>query len=465
MNSPVSNLPEFSVGEISSALKRTVESAFPLVRVRGEIGGLKFHSSGHVYLDLKDDKAVLNAVIWRGVTHRIAIRPEQGMEVIATGKLTTYAGSSRYQMVIENLELAGQGALMAMLEARKKKLAAEGLFDAARKKPLPFLPRRIGVVTSPTGAVIRDIMHRLQDRFPRPVSLWPASVQGPNAAAEIAAGIEGLSRLTGELRPDVIIVARGGGSLEDLMPFNEEVVVRAAAACPIPLISAVGHETDITLIDFVADKRAPTPTGAAEIAVPVRTELRAQVLDLGRRLYSATTRGMSERQQALRQTARLLPSAEHLFAPSRQRLDVATDKLSGALKSNVESHRQALLRSAARLRPDGLRTRFGYAGERVQGLDARLSRALALRLKDARSRMEASGRLLETVSHRAVLARGFALVRGADGAVRRKAEEIKPGEVLHLTFADGTRDALADGHAKHTPRGVFKAKPEQGDLF
>jgi exodeoxyribonuclease VII large subunit len=263
----LSNLPEFSVTELSAALKRAVEDQFAVVRVRGEISGLKFHSSGHVYFDLKDDKAVLNAVIWRTTTARLKVRPEAGMEVICTGKLSTYAGTSRYQIIVEQVEMAGLGALMALLEERKKRLAAEGLFDGARKRPLPFLPEIIGVITSPTGAVIRDIMHRLQARFPRRVLLWPVAVQGEKAAAEIAAAIAGFNAMTAN-RPDLIIVARGGGSVEDLMAFNDEGVVRAAAASVIPLISAVGHETDTTLIDFAADVRAPTPTAAAEIAVP-----------------------------------------------------------------------------------------------------------------------------------------------------------------------------------------------------
>src|SRR5450432_308206 len=304
-----SNLPEFSVTELSAALKRMVEDQFALVRVRGEISGLKFHSSGHVYFDLKDDKAVLNAVIWRGVAGRLRLRPEAGMEVICTGKLSTYAGSSRYQLIVEQVELAGLGALMALLEERRKKLAAEGLFDAARKKKLPFLPDVIGVITSPTGAVIRDIMHRLQARFPRRVLLWPVAVQGEKAAGEIAAAIAGFNAFGGVRmpRPDLIIVARGGGSVEDLMAFNDEAVVRAAAASAIPLISAVGHETDTTLIDFAADMRAPTPTAAAELAVPVRTELLALTRDYERRTLSSFTRSLDQRRRHLAQLARVLP--------------------------------------------------------------------------------------------------------------------------------------------------------------
>ncbi|HKX64957.1 MAG TPA: exodeoxyribonuclease VII large subunit, partial [Rhizomicrobium sp.] len=299
-----SNLPEFTVTALSAALKRAVEDQFAMVRVRGEISGLKFHSSGHIYFDLKDDKAVLNAVIWRGVAGRLKMRPEAGMEVICTGKLSTYAGSSRYQLLVEQVELAGLGALMALLEERRKKLAAEGLFDVARKKKLPFLPEVIGVVTSPTGAVIRDIMHRLQARFPRRVLLWPVAVQGEKAAGEIAAAITGFNAM-GANRPDLIIVARGGGSVEDLMAFNDEAVVRAAAASQIPLISAVGHETDTTLIDFAADMRAPTPTAAAELAVPVRAELLTQTLELERRMLTCFTKGLKDRQRHLAQLARV----------------------------------------------------------------------------------------------------------------------------------------------------------------
>ena len=284
------NLPEYSVSEIAAALKRTVEDSFPFVRVRGEISGLKFHSSGHVYFDLKDDKAVLNAVVWKQTARLLKLRPEAGLEVIATGRITTYAGSSRYQIVVEQIELAGAGALMAMLEERKKKLAAEGLFAIERKKPLPFLPDVIGVITSPTGAVIRDIMHRLNERFPRRVLLWSVAVQGERAPAEVAAAIRGFNAMTpnGPIpRPDLLIVARGGGSIEDLMAFNEEVVVRAVAEGAIPLISAVGHETDTTLIDFASDRRAPTPTAAAEMAVPVRADLISQTLDYARQIGRA----------------------------------------------------------------------------------------------------------------------------------------------------------------------------------
>src|SRR5882757_5785591 len=407
-----SNLPEFSVTELSAALKRAVEDQFAMVRVRGEISGLKFHSSGHVYFDLKDDKAVLNAVIWRGVAGRLKVKPEAGMEVVVTGKLSTYAGSSRYQIIVEQVELAGLGALMALLEERRKKLAGEGLFDASRKKALPFLPEVIGVITSPTGAVIRDIMHRLEARFPRRVLLWPVAVQGETAAAQIAAAITGFNAFGGHLpRPDLIIVARGGGSVEDLMAFNDEAVVRAAAASVIPLISAVGHETDTTLIDFAADVRAPTPTAAAELAVPVRAELLAQTLDFERRFVRNFSKGMEDRRRHLAQLVRVLPRAESLFATPRQRLDTASERLGQSLNRNLQLHRTQFTKVTAQLRHRMLKDRMTVCGERVGVLAARASRAQDTRLKQARRRLEGLARELELISYRSVLERGFALVK------------------------------------------------------
>jgi len=461
-----SNLPEFSVTELSAALKRAVEDQFAMVRVRGEISGLKFHSSGHVYFDLKDDKAVLNAVIWRGTVPRLRVRPETGMEVILTGKLSTYAGTSRYQIIVEQVELAGLGALMAMLEERRKKLAAEGLFDSARKKKLPFLPEVIGVVTSPTGAVIRDIMHRLEARFPRRVLLWPVAVQGEKAAAEIAAAIAGFNAFRPPLpKPDLIIVARGGGSVEDLMAFNDEAVVRAAAASLIPLISAVGHETDTTLIDFAADMRAPTPTAAAELAVPVRAELLVQTLDLERRALRCFSKGMEDRRRHLAQLVRVLPRAESLFATPRQRLDAASDKLQHGLQRNLQIHQVRLGKAGARLRDRMLRDRLAVCGERTTALGARATRAEKTRLAQARRHLEGLARELELISYRSVLERGFALVRGADGTVRRRAQSLKPGEALTLTFADGEAPAQA-GEGAATPKPAKKKQgSDQGSLF
>src|SRR5450631_4049267 len=346
------NAPEFTVSELSSALRRTVEDAYGHVRVRGEISGFRGpHSSGHCYFALKDENAKIEAVIWKGVHGRMRFKPQEGLEVIATGKLTTYPGSSKYQIVIEAIEPAGIGALMALMEERKKKLAAEGLFDAARKQLLPWLPEVIGVVTSSTGAVIRDILHRLQDRFPRRVLVWPVRVQGEGSAEQIAAAIRGFNALPegGKIpRPDLLIVARGGGSIEDLWSFNEEIVVRAAADSMIPLISAVGHETDVTLIDFVSDRRAPTPTAAAEIAVPVRSELIGRVDSLARRTLSSWARGQDNRRTELRAATRALPSADMLLALPRQRLDGAADRLPRALVANAQVHHTAYSRIASR---------------------------------------------------------------------------------------------------------------------
>jgi exodeoxyribonuclease VII large subunit len=459
----LANLPEFSVTELSAALKRAVEDQFAFVRVRGEISGLKFHSSGHVYFDLKDDKAVLNAVIWRGTAGRLRLRPEAGMEVICTGKLSTYAGSSRYQLIVEQVELAGLGALMALLEERRKKLAAEGLFDAARKKKLPFLPEVIGVITSPTGAVIRDIMHRLEARFPRRVLLWPVAVQGETAAAQIAAAITGFNAFGGHLpKPDLIIVARGGGSVEDLMAFNDEAVVRAAAASVIPLISAVGHETDTTLIDFAADVRAPTPSAAAELAVPVRTELLAQTLDLERRVLRSFTKSMEERSRYLAQLVRVLPRAESLFAGPRQRLDLAGDALGKALGSNLQKHGADFHRKAALLRPRILRDRIKLGRERSKALFDRAGRVAKFKLADADAQLKSLSRTFGSVSYISVLERGFALVRGEDGTVRRRAETVRSGESLTLSFADGEAKAVA-GDGKKTPKK--KRGGDQGSLF
>jgi exodeoxyribonuclease VII large subunit len=460
------NLPEFSVSELSLALKRAVEENFPFVRVRGEISGLKFASSGHIYFDLKDDKSVLNAIIWKQGARAIPLRPEAGLEVVCTGRVTTYPGSSRYQLIVEQMDLAGAGALMAMLEERKKRLAAEGLFEAARKKKLPFLPEVIGVVTSPTGAVIRDIMHRLNARFARRVLLWPVAVQGPNAAGEIAAAIAGFNALDGSKlpRPDLIIVARGGGSLEDLMAFNEEAVVRAAAASVIPLISAVGHETDTTLIDFASDMRAPTPTAAAELAVPVRSELLAQTLDYQRRTLNCFTRGLEQRQRHLAQLARVLPRPEQLFAVPRQRFDTAGEKLATALRRNLQEHRGAFLETSARLRPGLLNQRLTQLRERLKNLDGRNLRCQRTHLGKWRQQLEGLTRILDSVSYRGVLARGFALVKGADGHVRRRADALKPGEELTLVFGDGTAGAIAGGTPGARPRGK-KPGTDQGSLF
>ena len=468
---PASNLAEYSVSELSGAIRRAVEEGFPFVRVRGEISGLKTVASGHTYFDLKDEKAVLNAIIWKQSARAIGLKPEQGMDVVCTGRVTTYPGSSRYQMIVEQMELAGQGALMALLVERRKRLFGEGLFDPSRKKKLPFLPEVIGVITSPTGAVIKDIMHRLNARFPRRVLLWPVAVQGEKAAAEIAAAIAGFNALDGNLpRPDLIIVARGGGSLEDLMAFNDEAVVRAAAASAIPLISAVGHETDTTLIDFAADMRSPTPTAAAEMAVPVRAELLAATLDLERRTLRCFSKGMKDRRRHLSQLARVLPRPEALFAQPRQRFDAAAEKLSGALRCNLAAHSADLAKKAALLRPRVISARIEQTHERITALDARARRAHATHHAAAARALSGLSRVLDSISYKSVLARGFALVRGPDGKLRRRAGALAACEALTLVFADGEAAAVAVGNPG--PEKSAKAKKpggapkkDQGSLF
>ena len=460
------NVVEWTVSELSAALKRTVEDAYGYVRVRGEVSGFKGASpSGHCYFRLKDDRAVLEAVVWKGVYGRMRVKPEEGLDVIAQGKLTTFAGSSKYQIVIDTLEPAGVGALMKLLEERKKKLAAEGLFDEARKQLLPFLPRVIGVVTSPTGAVIRDILHRLADRFPRRVLVWPVRVQGETSAAEVAAAIEGFNALPekGPLpRPDLIIVARGGGSLEDLWSFNEEIVVRAAAASMIPLISAVGHETDVTLIDFASDKRAPTPTAAAELAVPVRADLMAEISALASRQIRAWQRGMEVRRTELHSAARALPARDELLAGPRQRLDACADRLPRALRANAQLHHNQLTRVAARLTPLLLRARLTRGREIVAALDQRRARALRVLLDRRVQRLRSAGQLLNAYSYRGVLGRGFALVRDGEERPLRAAASVAAGMRLDIEFADGRVGAVADGEARPQPAPAQRAKPRRG---
>ncbi len=460
----LNNLVEWTVSELSAALKRTVEDAYGFVRVRGEVSGFKGASpSGHCYFRLKDDRAVIEAVIWKGTFARMCVQPEEGLDVIASGKLTTYPGSSKYQIVIDTLEPAGIGALMKLLEERKKKLAAEGLFAEARKQLLPFLPQVIGVVTSPTGAVIRDILHRLEDRFPRRVLVWPVRVQGEASAGEVARAIEGFNALPerGPLpRPDLIIVARGGGSLEDLWSFNEEIVARAAAASLIPLISAVGHETDVTLIDFAADKRAPTPTAAAELAVPVRAELMTQLANLGARKLGCWQRNMDQRRRELVMLARALPALNELLAGPRQRLDACADRLPRALIANARLHHNQLTRVAARLSPRLLRQRLTRGSEIVGSLDERRTRALRVLLDRRAQRLRGAGQLLNAYSYRGVLGRGFALVRDGEGRPLRSAAAVASGMRLDIEFADGRVGAVADGESAAPVPG--RTKPRRG---
>ncbi len=462
-----SNQPEFSVSEISLLLKRTVEQNFSYVRVRGEVSGFKRHSSGHCYLSLKDKDAVLDAVIWRPVAARLSMKPEDGMEVVCAGKLTTYPGRSRYQLVIESVELAGIGALLKLLEERKKKLEAEGLFAEARKKKLPYLPGVIGVVTSPTGAVIRDILHRLDDRFPRRVLVWPVAVQGEGAAAQVAAAIAGFNALEpgGAVpRPDLLIVARGGGSLEDLMAFNEEAVVRAAAASSIPLISAVGHETDTTLIDFASDRRAPTPTAAAEIAVPVRLELVAEVEAKSMRLARALSRGLGERRTHLAGLARGIPDPASLIGQAGQRLDDRAERLANALRQLVRGHALRLAAASDRMSPAVLQAPITRAAQRLDDFPPRLRHAV-LRLIEHRQRL-VEGAAARLQSYRnaldKVLERGYAEVR-TEGTLATSAAQVAPGAALTIEFHDGTVSATAEGGPK---RGKRKAPPSgQGKLL
>jgi exodeoxyribonuclease VII large subunit len=466
------NLPEVSVTELSQSLKRTVEEAFPYVRLRGEVSSYRGpHSSGHVYFCLKDEGAKIDAIIWKGAFARMRFKPEEGMEVIATGKVTTYPGKSSYQIVIDALEPAGVGALMALLEERRKKLAAEGLFDEARKKPLPYLPRTIGVITSPTGAVIRDILHRLSDRFPRHVLVWPVRVQGETCGAEVASAIEGFNAMTegGTMpRPEVLIVARGGGSLEDLWGFNDEVVVRAAAASEIPLISAVGHETDFTLIDFAADRRAPTPTAAAEMAVPVRGELIALTRDRAARLVSCWSRMIERRKTELRGLARGVPSLDSLLAMPRQRLDACGARLPRALRANAHAHRVEFSKIGAKHTPHSLRLRIERCSERTDALAGRGFRARGHVLRIARSRFDNVGQLLNAFSHKRVLDRGFALVRGLDGHPVRSVSAVGAGAALDIEVSDGRFGATVSGTAPaaHRKAAPVPAKPsKQGSLF
>jgi len=431
-----SNAGEYSVSEISNALKRTLEDRFGHVRVRGEISGFRGpHASGHCYFAIKDETAKLDAVIWRGSFGRLRSKMQEGLEVIATGKITSYPMKSNYQIVIENIEPAGVGALMALLEERKKKLAAEGLFDTARKKPIPYLPKLIGVVTSPTGAVIRDILHRLNDRFPRHVLVWPVRVQGETCSAEVAAAIAGFNAM--ERKPDVIIVARGGGSLEDLWGFNEEAVVRAVAASAIPVISAVGHETDTTLIDHAADLRAPTPSAAAEKAVPVRTDLVAEVASHHARLQGGLRRSMDERKTRLRSAARALPRPDEILALVRQRFDSASGRLAQALKANTREHGARLNRIAPRLSLIPMRTLITNERRSLDLSGRRAAQALSRLVAFQRQRFDGVAKLADSLSYKSVLRRGFAVVRTEKGKPVHQAADIRPGEVLRLEFADG----------------------------
>ncbi len=516
---PAGNSPEFTVSELAGAVKRVIEGEFGLVRVRGEVGRVSRPASGHLYFDLKDDRSVIAAISWKGQLAKMQVRPEEGMEVVATGRMTTFPGQSKYQLIVEDVSPAGAGALMAMLERRRAALQAEGLFDPSAKKPIPYLPRVIGVVTSPSGAVIRDILHRLRDRFPRHVLIWPVAVQGQACAPEVAAAIRGFNAIApgGPIpRPDLIIVARGGGSLEDLWGFNEEIVVRAAAASAIPLISAVGHETDTTLIDFASDRRAPTPTAAAEMAVPVRLELAASLDAYGARLTRAVAQGVARRGQRLRDLGRALPRLDALTAQSAQRLDLWAGKLGAALGAATARKRAVFAARAGLIRPEvlvrlivqrrdrlagatrnldaSMARRMERSQDRAAALSARLAPALArmitqaargvadgrrdvaalgLRLDAAPAqrlaalaqRLDALDRTRTTLGYAETLRRGYAVVRG-DGAVVTTKAAAGKATMIEIEFHDGR---LVTGPrpraAKPDTPGTGGPTGGQGSLF
>jgi len=482
-------MPEFTVTEISGEVKRTLEGSFGRIRVRGEVGRVFQARSGHLYYDIKDDRNVLACTTWKGQVASLSVVPEEGLEVVVTGRLTAFGAQSKYNLNVDEVAVAGQGALMALLEKRKKQLEAEGLFAPERKRPLPYLPQIIGVITSPQGAVIRDILHRLRDRFPRKVLIWPVAVQGANCAPEVARAIEGFNMFSpgGALpRPDLLIVARGGGSIEDLWGFNEEIVARAAAASQIPLISAVGHETDTTLIDFVSDRRAPTPTAAAEMAVPVRLELLAWTGEQGARLSRAASDAVQRRAQRLRDLSRALPRPDSLLDTPRQRLDRAAERLPAALTQGVQRRRLRLAELSAPLRPASLRAlvsarrdhlahlgsrlspralerEIAAQGERLTRLSDRLNSAQTTRTERLRQRLESADRLRETLGYKATLARGYAVVRDDQGALLTTRAQAAKAAALQIEFADGTLDT---GGAPAKPASKPKQKPpEQGSLF
>jgi exodeoxyribonuclease VII large subunit len=451
---PGDNALALSVGELSFRLKRMVEGEFGHVRLRGEISGYKRATSGHVYLALKDDSAVIEGVMWKGQVNALAFAPQDGIEVIATGKLTTYPGRSKYQIVIERMELAGAGALMALFEKLKAKLAGEGLFDASRKRRLPYLPQTIGVVTSPTGAVIRDILHRLEDRCPSHVLVWPVKVQGQGAADEIAAAIRGFDAMPADgatPRPDLVIVARGGGSIEDLWAFNEEPVVRAVAGCSIPIISAVGHETDTTLCDFAADLRAPTPTAAAELAVPVLADLRHTIQSHGLRTQRCAHRYLERGREQLTGLARLLPKRDALLGPQRQRADDAGQRLDRGLERRVTLARGQLDRSSGALRPAVLQSQ----------------------VTRNRDRLAATWRLVQSLNPDAVLDRGYARVTARGGETLSSAAAVRDAGAVTLRFRDGSVDAVVDGGGlapapkveRKPPRSYVAPRPDQPTLL
>ena len=442
----LSNTPYLTIEELSSAVKRTIEGRFEFVRVRGEVSQLRVPASGHVYFALKDEKNTLSSVIWRGSAARLSVQPEEGLDVICSGKMTTFGGQSRYQLIVSDVEIAGEGALLKQLEERRRKLASEGLFDQARKRPLPVFPKSIGVVTSPTGAVIRDILHRVSERFGVRVLVWGVNVQGAGSAEQIAAAIDGFNRLpeTGEVaRPDLLIVARGGGSIEDLWSFNEEIVVRAAAASQIPLISAVGHETDTTLIDYASDLRAPTPTAAAELATPVAADIRAGLTDKQARLERAASRQIESAQQNLRGLQRGLLHPRELIARHQQSVDIAASSLYNGLLRRMEGASLHLATIAQRLGSPS--QRLAEVSECLSLSGNQLDSFMTRQMEASAQRLNQASRLLDANSYQRVLDRGFALVTDTDGqAIKRSAEAAESAKIV-IQFADDRRRAVLDG--------------------
>lgn len=471
----LTNTPYLTIEELSSAVKKTIEGRFEFVRVRGEVSQLRVPASGHVYFALKDEKNTLSSVIWRGSAARLSVQPEEGLDVICSGKMTTFGGQSRYQLIVSDVEIAGEGALLKQLEARRRKLADEGLFDVARKRPLPAFPKSIGVVTSPTGAVIRDILHRLSERFGVRVLVWGVNVQGAGSAEHIAAAIEGFNKLpeTGEVaRPDLLIVARGGGSIEDLWSFNEEIVVRAAAASAIPLISAVGHETDTTLIDYASDLRAPTPTAAAELATPVAADIKAGLTDKQARLERAAGRQIEAAQQNLRGLQRGLLHPRELIARHQQSVDIAASSLHNGLLRRMEGAATRLANLAERLGSPS--QRLAQVSERLLVCGNQLDNLIARQFDIQTQKLAQAGRLLEANSYQRVLERGFALVTYTSGAaIKRSAEAPKGAEVV-IQFVDAARHASLDGgetppkalkkDSSKKPRTTYPS-PDQNELF
>ena len=434
------NAPEFSVSELSSVLKRMIEGEFSNVRIRGEVGRVSRPASGHLYFDLKDDKSVIASVTWRGQALKLATQPEEGLEVVATGKITTFAGQSRYQMIVSEMSVAGIGALMAQLEKRKKKLEAEGLFDKNIKKEIPYLPEIIGVVTSPSGAVIRDILHRLSDRFPRKVLLWPVSVQGESCAPDVTAAINGFNKLTpgGAMpRPELIIVARGGGSIEDLWGFNEESVVRAAFESEIPLISAVGHETDTTLIDLASDLRAPTPTAAAEYAVPVRADLMGWLSSMEERRVRSLTSNLEIKRQRLKDLSRGLPTPADLVAMAAQRLDAVSDRLPRALSAVSNNKRTLLLQTSAGLRGRLLQSKLIDRTKEMNRFVKSIEANIRLIIQRNQSSLDGLERIRQTLGYEATLRRGYTVVRNKDGKLITRLKEADVNKELEIEFYDG----------------------------